>query len=189
MYAVIRAGGKQLKVSEGSIVEVERQNVNPGDSIKFPEVLMMADGGNLNVGTPLIANANVFGTVLDIHRAPKVLVFKKKRRKQYRRTRGHRQYLIRVRIDELGLYEERRKKPQEIEPVKVAKPLEPEAQGRPEEPKRVAAKREAPPKKGTKVAAKAPAGKKASPKEKASARKKEASKSKAGKLKDTKKKK
>ncbi|HEY3129572.1 MAG TPA: 50S ribosomal protein L21 [Acidobacteriota bacterium] len=187
MYAVIRAGGKQLKVSEGSIVEVERQNVNPGDSIKFPEVLMIAGEGNLNVGTPLIENANVFGTVLDIHRSPKVLVFKKKRRKQYRRTRGHRQYLIRVRIDELGLYEERRKKPLEIEPVKVAQPVEPEAQGTPEEPKRVAAKREAPPKKGTKVAAKAEA-RKASPKEKASARKKEAPK-KAGKLKDTKKKK
>ncbi len=187
MYAVIRTGGKQVKVSEGSVVEVERQNINPGDSIKFSEVLMMADGDKLNVGTPLLEKANVFGTVLDIYRSPKVLVFKKKRRKQYRRTRGHRQYLIRVRIDELGLYEEP-KKPHEVEPGKVVKPAQPEIPEKPEERKRVAAKHEAPPKKGTKVASKAPAAKKASPREKASAKKKEAPKSKAGKARDKKKK-
>lgn len=141
MYAVIRAGGKQVKVSEGAVVEVERQHANPGDSITFSEVLMLADGDSLNVGTPLVEKANVFGTVLGVFRAPKVLIFKKKRRKQYRRTRGHRQYLTRIRIDELGLYDERKRKPQEMEPKVAAPPKKVEVAAE-AEPARKRAKKE-----------------------------------------------
>lgn len=114
VYAVISTGGKQVKVSEGDVIQVETQDVKPGDGVVFSEVLMLADGDGLKLGTPKVEAANVFGTVLDVLRSPKILVFKKKRRKQYRRTRGHRQYLMRVRIDELGLYAERRKKPEEM---------------------------------------------------------------------------
>ena len=82
--------------------------------------------------------ANVFGTVLDVLRSPKILVFKKKRRKQYRRTRGHRQYLMRVRIDELGLYAERRKKPAEMPaPGAAAKERAPKTASTPEVKKAV----------------------------------------------------
>lgn len=112
MYAVIRAGGKQLKVSEGDVIEVERREATPGGGVTFSEVLMLADGNDVKLGTPLVDKANVFGTVLDMIRSPKILVFKKKRRKQYRRTRGHRQYLMRVRIDELGFAQERTRKPE-----------------------------------------------------------------------------
>ena len=114
MYAVISAGGKQVKVSEGDIIRIERQEAHPGDSITFSEVLMLADGSDLNLGTPLVDKATVFGTVLAVSRSPKILVFKKKKRKQYRRMRGHRQYQMRVRIDEIGLTAERKKKTEEI---------------------------------------------------------------------------
>lgn len=116
MYAVISAGGKQVKVAEGDIIQIERQEAHPGDSVTFSEVLMLAEGSDLNLGTPLVEKATVFGTVLAVLRSPKILVFKKKKRKQYRRMRGHRQYQMRVRIDEIGLHAERKKKAEELPP-------------------------------------------------------------------------
>ncbi|MBI3941077.1 MAG: 50S ribosomal protein L21 [Acidobacteria bacterium] len=152
MYAVISAGGKQIKVAQGDIIQVERQNAKPGDSIVFSEVLMLADGDDLRLGTPRVEEANVFGTVLDLLRSPKILIFKKKRRKQYRRTRGHRQTVMRVRIDELGLYSERRSTAEnrvaaapvqaQIErPAKVEKPARPAGKGKKGVPKKAPAVR------------------------------------------------
>jgi large subunit ribosomal protein L21 len=98
-YAVIGTGGKQYRVSEGDLLHVELLDGKPGDPVTFEDVLLIGGEKGVQVGSPRVAGAMVRGTVLDQVRAPKVLVFKKKRRKHYKRTRGHRQALTAVRID------------------------------------------------------------------------------------------
>ena len=102
MYAIILTGGKQYKVAKGDVIEVEKLAGETGAEVKFDEVLAVAgDDGKLNVGTPRVAGASVTGKVLDQFRAKKIVVFKMKRRKGYRRTHGHRQSLTRVEIGEI----------------------------------------------------------------------------------------
>jgi large subunit ribosomal protein L21 len=104
MYAVIVTGGKQYRVEPGEVVDVERLPAASTDgSVEFARVLMVAGEGGVQIGTPELAGARVRGTVVGEVRGPKVRVFKMKRRKQYRRTRGHRQDHCRVRIDEIAL--------------------------------------------------------------------------------------
>jgi len=99
MYAIISTGGKQYKVQPGDVIEVEKLGIEPGQEVVFDQVLAVAgDDGKLNVGTPLVAGAKVTATVKDLFRAKKIVVFKMKRRKSYRRTHGHRQDLNRVEI-------------------------------------------------------------------------------------------
>ena len=101
MYAIIKTGGKQLKVKTGDIVEVEKLDVEVGGKVTFSEVLAVGEeGGKLNVGTPMLEGATVAAEVKDQFRAKKIVVFKMKRRKGYRRTQGHRQSLTRVEIGE-----------------------------------------------------------------------------------------
>ena len=91
MYAIIQTGGKQYKVQVGDIIEVEKVGVEAGNEVVFDQVLAVAgDDGKLNVGTPLVEGAKVTGTVKDLFRAKKIVVFKMKRRKSYRRTHGDR---------------------------------------------------------------------------------------------------
>ncbi len=91
MFAVIRSGGKQYKVAENDIIQVERLAAEAGDTVTLNEVLMVGGGGAPRVGTPLVDGASVDAEVVDQRRGPKILVFKKKRRKHYQRTKGHRQ--------------------------------------------------------------------------------------------------
>ena len=99
MYAIISTGGKQYKVQPGDVIEVEKLGIEPGQEVVFDQVLAVAgDDGKLNVGTPIVAGAKVTATVKDLFRAKKIVVFKMKRRKGYRRTQGHRQNLTRVEI-------------------------------------------------------------------------------------------
>ena len=99
MYAIIQTGGKQYKVQVGDIIEVEKVGVEPGNEVVFDQVLAVAgDDGKLNIGTPMVEGAKVTGTVKDLFRAKKIVVFKMKRRKSYRRTHGHRQDLNRIEI-------------------------------------------------------------------------------------------
>jgi large subunit ribosomal protein L21 len=92
MFAVIKTGGKQYKVAAGDIIIVEKLLGEEGSSITFDQVLMLGEDGKApTVGTPLVADATVTGEVVEQGRAAKITVFKKKRRKDYRRTRGHRQ--------------------------------------------------------------------------------------------------
>ena len=98
-YAVIRTGGKQYRVSPGDVVDVEKLEVEPGANLEFTEVLLTSADGNVQVGSPTVVGARVTGHVLAQHRAKKILVFKKKRRKKYRRHMGHRQYLTKVCVD------------------------------------------------------------------------------------------
>ncbi|MCA9483087.1 MAG: 50S ribosomal protein L21 [Nitrospina sp.] len=98
MYAVLKTGGKQYKVAEGDEIKVEKIEANVGDSITLNEVLMVAGEGQPQVGTPFIDGAAVTAEVVDQGKAPKIIVFKKKRRKNYRRKNGHRQPLTKLRI-------------------------------------------------------------------------------------------
>jgi large subunit ribosomal protein L21 len=99
MFAVIRSGGKQHRVAENDRIVVERLNAEPGDLVAFDEVLMLAeDGQEPLVGSAVPREARVFGRVLEQTHGPKLIVFKKKRRKNHRRTKGHRQDLTAVRI-------------------------------------------------------------------------------------------
>jgi large subunit ribosomal protein L21 len=98
-YAVIDTGGRQLRVEPGQLVRVDRLGRDAGAEVSFDNVLLVGDGDAVSVGAPRVEGARVRATVLSETRDRKVIVFKKKRRKQYRRTRGHRQWYTLVRID------------------------------------------------------------------------------------------
>ena len=99
MYAIIQTGGKQYKVQSGDILDVEKLGIEVGNEVVFDQVLAVAgDDGKLNVGTPMVEGAKVTAVVKDLFRAKKIVVFKMKRRKSYRRTHGHRQDLNRIEI-------------------------------------------------------------------------------------------
>ena len=98
MYAVIRTGGKQYRVAENDVVVVERIAVEAGDEVTLGDVLMVAGDGDVKVGAPLVDGAAVKATLVEQTRGDKIIVFKKKRRQNYRRKRGHRQDLSVLRI-------------------------------------------------------------------------------------------
>jgi large subunit ribosomal protein L21 len=97
MYAVIRTGGKQYRVSEGEILRVEKLPGEVGASITFGEVLMLG-GDSVKIGKPLLGGASVVGQIVAQDRAKKIIVFKMRRRKNYRRKNGHRQHYTEVKI-------------------------------------------------------------------------------------------
>ena len=101
MYAVIESGGKQYKVVPGAIVAVERLPAEVGTTVKLDRVLLIQGDNDLTIGTPTIPGASVTGEVVAQGRAGKIVVFKKKRRKNYRRTRGHRQAYTSLKITEI----------------------------------------------------------------------------------------
>lgn len=101
MFAIIRTGGKQYKVAANDVIMVEKLNGASGDLIEFTDVLMMGQGDSIKVGAPLVSNAMVHGTVLEQIRDDKIIIFKKKKRHNYRRKNGHRQSLTVVKIKEI----------------------------------------------------------------------------------------
>jgi large subunit ribosomal protein L21 len=132
MYAVIRTGGKQYRVAPEDVIEIERLAANAGDQVHFSEVLMVAGEGGISFGAPLVAGATVAGEVTALTRGPKLVIFKKKRRKHFRRKNGHRQDLMEVRITEIltdGRKPEQRARPVAAEPAAVA--AEPAAAAKP----------------------------------------------------------
>lgn len=98
MFAVIKTGGKQYKVAENDVILVEKIEAEAGSEVTFDQVLMVGQDANLKVGAPIVKGASVVAKVLDQAQADKVLIFKKNRRHNYRRKRGHRQKLTVVRI-------------------------------------------------------------------------------------------
>ena len=101
MYAVVSSGGKQYKVQEGEILRVEKIPGDVGSSITFDQVLMVADGDKVNIGQPVLDDALVEGHIVEQGKGKKIIVFKYKRRKRYRRKQGHRQQFTAVQIDQI----------------------------------------------------------------------------------------
>jgi large subunit ribosomal protein L21 len=101
MYAVVKTGGKQYRVAKNDVLTVEKLDGEAGSVVELEVVLAMDDGKGLTIGTPTVDGARVAATVLEQKKADKVLIFKKKRRKNYRRTKGHRQQVTVIRISDI----------------------------------------------------------------------------------------
>jgi large subunit ribosomal protein L21 len=101
MYAVIRTGGKQYRVAPEDVLDIEKIPGQVGDIVEFGEVLLVGGDGEPMLGAPLVSGASVAAELVEQHRGDKIIIFKKKRRQNYRRRNGHRQYLTSVRITEI----------------------------------------------------------------------------------------
>jgi large subunit ribosomal protein L21 len=102
VFAIIQSGGRQVKVSPGSVITVDRVNAEPGQEVSIDQILVLEkDSGDIVAGSPFVASAKVLGVVEGEARGPKIRVFKKKRRKGMRRTKGHRSTYTRVRITDI----------------------------------------------------------------------------------------
>ena len=102
MYAVVNTGGKQYKVQQGEVLRVEKIPGDVGSPVKFDRVLMFSDGENVSVGQPVLENVAVEGHIVEQGKAKKIIVFKYKKRKRYRRKQGHRQEFTAVQIDSIA---------------------------------------------------------------------------------------
>ena len=103
MYAVIKTGGKQYRVSEGNILEIERIDGKQGDVVSFDDVLMVSKNGDVKIGRPVIEGAKVTGEIVTQTKGPKITVFKMKRRKGFRKKTGHRQQLTVLKIKGISM--------------------------------------------------------------------------------------
>jgi len=176
MFAVIKTGGKQFRIQVGDILDVEKLDLEEGKKITFDSVLLIEDDENTLIGTPVVEKAQVVGEVMENFKDKKVLVFKKKRRKQYRKTTGHRQLLTRVKIEKIvsGVESPKKKVPaaRKLKPEEELEKLEAEVVKRKpavkkEEPKKAETKKTEP-KKAEPAKPKAKPSKKTGPKKKAS---------------------
>lgn len=158
MYAVIKTGGKQYKVSQGDILRVEKLDAEAGEVVAFDEVLMIGGEGDAVVGTPAIDGASVTAEVLDVRKDKKVLVFKKRRRQNYRRKKGHRQWIAVVSVAEI------------LKPGAKSKLTAKKKTAKTEAPAETPAAKDAKPAEAPKAAPKAEAKPKAEPKAKAAAK-------------------
>ena len=98
MFAVLKTGGKQYKVSEGDVIQVEKLDGNIGDAVTLDQVLMVGEDDNVQVGNPFLDGGSVTAEIVEQFKDKKVLVFKKHRRKNYRRKNGHRQQVTRLKV-------------------------------------------------------------------------------------------
>lgn len=103
MYAIIETGGKQYRVQEGDSLFIEKLDVNAGDSIEFNTVLAVSKDGSLSFGSPVVEGAVVKASVVENGKGPKVVIFKYKRKKDYRKKQGHRQPYTKVKIESISL--------------------------------------------------------------------------------------
>lgn len=101
MYAIIETGGKQYRISEGDVLKVEKLSAKEGDVVEIDKVLAISEGEDLKVGTPLLENAKVEATVLRHGKGEKIIVFKYKPKKNYRKKQGHRQPFTEIRIEKI----------------------------------------------------------------------------------------
>ncbi len=101
MYAILASGGKQYRINEGELLKVEKIPGDVGNSVSFDKVLMFSDGENVNIGQPFLDNVVVNGHIIQQEKARKIIVFKYKKRKRYRKKQGHRQQLTAIMIDNI----------------------------------------------------------------------------------------
>ena len=102
MFAVVKTGGKQYKVSEGDVIQVEKLDQKLGETVTLDQVLLVGEGEQVESGTPYLDGATVICEVADQLKGPKIIIFKKKRRKKYRRKNGHRQLYTRLKITQIS---------------------------------------------------------------------------------------
>lgn len=102
MVAIIKTGGKQYTVTENDVIQIEKLNNEVGDKVTFEEVLLVSNDGDVKVGKPFVEGAKVTGVVEAQGKGEKVVIFKFKRKKDYRRKRGHRQHYTQVRIESIN---------------------------------------------------------------------------------------
>ncbi len=102
-YAVIRTGGKQYRVTSGELLRIESLKGDVGSQVEFSDVLLTANAGSVQIGTPLVAGASVTAQIVEHGKERKIIVFKKKRRQGYRRKQGHRQHFTAVRVQNINL--------------------------------------------------------------------------------------
>lgn len=182
MYAVIKTGGKQYRVQEGDVITIEKLEALAGDVVEFDQVLVLNDDKALQVGTPIIEGVKVFGTVVENGKGSKVIIFKYKSKKDYRKKQGHRQPYTMVKIESLNGNRPEAKKPEvkAEEILAVSEPVAEKVADKPVAEKKPAAKKAA----DKPAAAKKPAAKKTA--DKPAAEKKPAAKkaTKAEKVKD-----
>jgi len=168
MYAVIRTGGKQYKVAANDVISVEKLPGEAGETIGFDDVLMVGEGAEATIGTPLVDGARVEATILEQGRGPKIIVFKKQRRKGHRRKKGHRQDLTVLRITDIqaaGAKAAKKQAEAAAAPVEAAATAEPaEAEAKPLAKKAAPKKTPATGATATKDAAETKTAKKAAPK-------------------------
>lgn len=122
-YAIVESGGKQFRAVEGGTLEVDRLPVEPGKNVKLEQVLLLADGENVSVGTPLVKDSPVWTKVVEHFKGPKVTIFNYSPKKRIRVKTGHRQNYTRLLVEQIGGAELVAK-----EPVKVEKVVEPKAE-------------------------------------------------------------
>jgi len=103
MYAIVETGGKQYRVQPGDVIRVERLPGEIGQEVFFDKVLLIVDSQNVKIGQPVVEGAKVKGVIVKQDRGRKIIVFKFKRRKRYRRKRGHRQYFTAIKIEEINV--------------------------------------------------------------------------------------
>jgi len=131
MYAVVNSGGKQYKVQQGEVLRVEKLSGDVGSSVTFDRVLMFSDGENVSVGQPLLDGVSVEGHIVEQGKAKKIIVFKYKRRKRFRRKKGHRQEFTAIHIDSIN-----------AKSTKAAKGAGPKAEAKEPEAPKAAPKKE-----------------------------------------------
>ena len=156
MYALVRTGGKQYRVAKDDTILVERITADEGAEVILDDIVMLGDGDKVTIGTPRVEGAAVSATVVSQTRGPKIIIFRRKRRKNHRRTQGHRQDLTLLKINTIAKDGESLKP--KAAPAKKAAAKEEAA------PKKAAAKKAAPKKAEAKAAPKKAAAKKAAPK-------------------------
>ena len=102
MYAVIESGGKQHRVEPGEVLRLEKLDATKGETVNFDKVMMIGEGGNIQIGTPFVDGGAVTAEVVSHGRGDKITIIKMRRRKHYRRQAGHRQYFTEVKIKEIS---------------------------------------------------------------------------------------
>lgn len=171
MYALVKTGGKQYRVAKDDTILVERIAAEEGDQVVLDNIIMLGDGDKVTVGTPNVEGAGVSATVMRQTRGPKIIIFRRKRRKNHRRTQGHRQDLTLLKINDIAEDAKKLAAPKKAAAKKAAAPKTAAAPKAEAAPKADAAPKKAAPKKAAAKKASDAAPKKAAPK-KAAAKKK-----------------
>ena len=180
MYAVVKTGGKQYRVTKDDTILVEKLDADEGQTVTLSDVMLLGDGDKVTVGTPVVANASVEAQVISQTRGPKIIIFRRKRRKNHRRTQGHRQDLTLLKITDINTSGKKVTTPAKKAAAKAeAKPVakkeaEPAKKATAKAEAKPAAKKEAAPaKKATAKAEAKPAAKKEAAPKKSAAKKKD----------------